>query len=41
LLPWALYQIRELDGVALSEAPGVIAELLSELEDAGPTPAAA
>ncbi len=23
LLPWALYQIRELDGVAHSEAPGV------------------
>jgi hypothetical protein len=32
LLPWALYQIRELNGVALSEAPGVIAELLTEIQ---------
>ncbi len=32
LLPWALYQIRELDGVTLAEAPAAIAELLAELE---------
>lgn len=32
LLPWALYQIRGLDGVTLSEAPAAIAELLAELE---------
>ena len=32
LLPWALYQIRELDGATLSEAPAAIAELLAELE---------
>jgi len=32
LLPWALYQIRELDGMTLSEAPAAIAELLAELE---------
>ncbi len=37
LLPWALYQIRELDGVTLSEAPAVIAELLAELQDNGQT----
>jgi hypothetical protein len=29
---WALYQIRELDGITLSEAPAAIAELLAELE---------
>lgn len=32
LLPWALYQIRELDGVTLSEAPAKIAELLAEIQ---------
>lgn len=36
LLPWALYQIRELDGVALSETPAVIAGLLAELEGDSP-----
>lgn len=32
LLPWALFQIRELDGVALSETPAVIAGLLEEIQ---------
>jgi hypothetical protein len=38
LLPWALYQIRELDGASLPDVPAVIVELLSELD--GETPAA-
>jgi hypothetical protein len=33
VLPWALYQIRELDGAKLADAPGIIAGLLAELED--------
>jgi hypothetical protein len=33
LLPWALYEIRALDGVTLTEAPAAIAELLSQLAD--------
>ncbi len=41
LLPWALYQIRELDGATLSEAPAVIAELLAELGDGDAAPAVA
>jgi len=32
LLPWAVYQIRKLDGATLSEAPAVIAELLAEIQ---------
>ena len=32
LLPWALYQIRELDGAALSQAPATIAKLLAEIQ---------
>ena len=32
VLAWALYQIRELDGITLSEAPAAIAELIAELE---------
>jgi len=30
--PWAVYQTRELDGVALSADPAVIAELLQEIQ---------
>ena len=33
LLPWALYEIRGLDGVLLSEADTVIANLLAELPE--------
>lgn len=33
--PWALYQIRELDGAKLADAPGIIASLLAELKDGG------
>ena len=33
LLPWALYEIRDLDGVNLPEADSVIAKLLAELPD--------
>ena len=33
ILPWALYQIRELDGARLADAPGIIAGLLAEIED--------
>lgn len=33
LLPWALYEIRDLDGVDLSEADTVIANLLAALAD--------
>jgi hypothetical protein len=33
VLPWALYQIRELDGAKLADAPGIIANLLAELEE--------
>ena len=33
LLPWALYEIRDLDGVTLSDADTVIANLLAELPD--------
>jgi hypothetical protein len=33
VLPWALYQIRELDGAKLADAPGIINGLLAELED--------
>lgn len=33
LLPWALYQIRGLDGVNLSEADTVIAKLLGEMTE--------
>lgn len=32
LLPWPLYRIRALDGVALSEAPAAIAKLLAEIQ---------
>jgi len=35
LLPWALYEIRGLDGVNLSEADTVIANLLAELPENG------
>jgi|GEM_PF-2568774 len=38
LLPWALYEIRGLDGVTLSDAPAAVAELLSQL-DGDPRPA--
>src|SRR5712692_327730 len=34
-LPWALYQIRELDGVKVSDTAAVIAELMEELQDNG------
>jgi hypothetical protein len=33
VLPWALYQIRELDGEKLADAPRIIAGLLAEIED--------
>ena len=32
LLPWPLYELRDLDGCKLDEAPKVIAELLEKLE---------
>jgi hypothetical protein len=35
LLPWALYEIRGLQGVKLSEADTVIANLLAELPEKG------
>ncbi len=37
LLPWALYQIRELDGASLAEVPGVIAILMAELQETPPS----
>jgi hypothetical protein len=39
LLPWALYEIRGLSGVRLSEADAAIAKLLAQVEDDGPTDA--
>ena len=35
LLPWALYEIRHLDGLPLSETDTAIAKLLAELPDKG------
>src|SRR5439155_222254 len=34
-LPWALYQIRELDGALLSDAPQIVADLIAEIADDG------
>ena len=36
-LPWALYQLRGMDGEKLSDLPPMIDELLAELTDAEPT----
>jgi hypothetical protein len=37
-LPWALYQLRGLDGEKLTDLPAMIADLLAELNDAKPAP---
>jgi hypothetical protein len=37
VLPWPLYQIRGLDGEKLADVPAMIADLLSQPEEAAPT----